>query len=422
MINNFMDDISVADPEIHNVLVNELNRGREGLEMIASENYVSKAILQTNGSVLTNKYSEGFPSKRYYGGNEFIDIAENLAIERAKELFDVEFANVQPHSGSQANMEAYFALLDLGDTILSMQLDHGGHLTHGHKVSFSGKFYDFQFYGVDEESHVLNMDDVMKRAKEVKPKVILTGYSAYPREIDFKGFQEVAQEVDAILMADIAHIAGLIAGKEHMSPSPYCDVITTTTHKTLRGPRGAMIMGKADFEMPVQKAVFPGMQGGPMDMIIAGKAVCFKEALDPNFKEYAKNIKKNASALADSLLENGARLISGGTDNHLILMDISPYGVGGKDAEKALDSVGIFTNKNMIPFDTRSPFDPSGIRVGTAALTTRGLGTNEMKEIGELMVKTFKNISESSVLKDIKSSVHQICSNYPLYPGFELLS
>ncbi len=416
-----MNDISVADPDIHQVLINELDRGRQGLEMIASENYVSKAILQTNGSVLTNKYSEGYPSKRYYGGNEFIDVAENLAIDRAKELFDVDFANVQPHSGSQANMETYFGMLELGESILSMKLDHGGHLTHGHKVSFSGKFYDFSFYGVDAETHVLNMDDVMKKAKEVKPKLILTGYSAYSREIDFKAFREIADEVGALLMADIAHIAGLVAGKEHMNPAPYCDVITTTTHKTLRGPRGAMIMGKEEFEVPIAKSVFPGMQGGPMDMIIAGKAVCLKEALQPEFKEYAKNIKKNARALADSLLESGTQIVSGGTDNHLILIDMSNYGIGGKIAENTLDKVGIFTNKNMIPFDTRSPFDPSGIRLGTAALTTRGLGVNEMKEIGELISKTLSNIDKPDVHNSVKSSVNQICSNHPLYPGFELL-
>ncbi|OLS26053.1 MAG: Serine hydroxymethyltransferase [Candidatus Heimdallarchaeota archaeon LC_2] len=421
MIKNFMDDISIADPDIHQVLIDELDRGRQGLEMIASENYVSKAILQTNGSVLTNKYSEGYPSKRYYGGNEYIDVAENLAIDRAKELFGVDFANVQPHSGSQANMEAYFAILDLGDSILSMQLDHGGHLTHGHKVSFSGKFYDFSFYGVDKETHLLNMDDVMKKAKEVKPKVILTGYSAYSREIDFKAFREIADEVDALLMADIAHIAGLVAGKEHMNPAPYCDVITTTTHKTLRGPRGAMIMGKEEFEVPVAKSVFPGMQGGPMDMIIAGKAVCFKEALGPEFKEYAKNIKKNARALADSLQENGTQIVSGGTDNHLILIDLSNYNLGGKLAENTMDEVGIFANKNMIPFDTRSPFDPSGIRLGTAALTTRGLGVNEMKEIGELISKTLSNTENPKILNAIEASVRQICDLHPLYPGFDLL-
>lgn len=416
-----MDDISVVDPDIHQVLINELNRGRQGLEMIASENYVSKAILQTNGSVLTNKYSEGYPSKRYYGGNEYIDIAETLAIERAKKLFDVEFANVQPHSGSQANMEAYFAVLELGDSILSLQLDHGGHLTHGHKVSFSGKFYDFSFYGVDKETHILDMDDVMKRAKEVKPKMILTGYSAYSREIDFKAFREIADEVGALLMADIAHIAGLVAGKEHMSPAPYCDIITTTTHKTLRGPRGAMIMGREEFEVPVAKSVFPGMQGGPMDMIIAGKAVCFNDALKPEFMEYAKNIKRNAKALAESLLENGTDIVSGGTDNHLILIDLSNYNLGGKKAENVLDTVGIFTNKNMVPYDTRGPFDPSGIRLGTAALTTRGLGTLEMKEIGELISKSFDNIDNQEVLNSVKSTVLQICEKNPLYPGFELL-
>jgi len=417
----FMADIESADKEIYNVLLNELDRGRKGLEMIASENYVSKAILQATGSVLTNKYSEGYPKKRYYGGNEFIDVAESLAIERAKELFGVEFVNVQPHSGSSANMEAYFALLDLGDPILGMRLDHGGHLTHGHSVNFSGQFYKFSSYGLDPETERIDMDAVRKKAIEEKPKLILAGFSAYPRQLDFKAFKEIADEVGAILMADIAHIAGLVAGKAHPDPAPYCDVITTTTHKTLRGPRGAMIMGKTDYETPVAKAVFPGMQGGPLDHVTAGKAICFKEALQPEFKDYASNVIKNAQALAASLMENGSKLISSGTDNHLILIDISQYDLGGKVAEKSLDNVGIFTNKNVIPNETRSPFDPSGIRLGTAALTTRGLGTTEMREIGELIPKTLQNIGNEVTLANVKEVVAQICGKHPLYPEFTLL-
>jgi len=421
MNGRFMSDIMNVDPEIYTVLLNELNRGRDGLEMIASENYVSKAVLQAAGSVLTNKYSEGYPSKRYYGGNEFIDIAENLAIDRAKQLFGAEYVNVQPHAGSQANMETYFALLNLGDTILGMSLDHGGHLTHGHKVNFSGQFYKFSSYGVDPETKMLDMDVVRKRALEEKPKLILAGFSAYSRTLDFKAFKEIADEVGAILMADIAHIAGLVAGKVHPDPIPYCDVVTTTTHKTLRGPRGAIIMAKEAHGTAINKAVFPGMQGGPLEHIIAAKAVCFKEALDPSFKEYAQKVINNAKFLADSLLDQDAEVISGGTDNHLLLIDISKYGIGGKIAEKTLDGVGIFTNKNMIPFDQRTPFDPSGIRIGTAALTTRGLGKNEMIEIGELFVQTLVNIENKEKLQKIKENVAEICNNYPLYPEFEYL-
>lgn len=421
MDKEFLDDISIADPEIHDVLIKELNRSRTGLELIASENYVSKSVLQAMGSVLTNKYSEGYPNKRYYGGNEFIDISENLAIDRAKELFGAEFVNVQPHAGSQANMETYFALLELGDPILSMSLDHGGHLTHGHGVNFSGKFYNFSSYGVEKDTHLIDMDMVRKKALETKPKLLLTGFSAYPRELDFKAFREIADEVGALLMADIAHIAGLIAGKQHPDPVPYCDVITTTTHKTLRGPRGAMIMGKAEFEVPINKAVFPGMQGGPLDHVIAAKAVSFKEALRPEFKDYSARVKTNAKRLADSLMSHGADLVSGGTDNHLVLLDLEQYGLGGKKAEHTLDEVGIFTNKNMIPFDTRSPFDPSGIRIGTAALTTRGLGGNEMDEIGGLMVRTLKNVDNKENLNKIRLEILQICDKYPLYDGFTLL-
>ncbi|MHA2252726.1 MAG: serine hydroxymethyltransferase [Candidatus Kariarchaeaceae archaeon] len=416
-----MADVEQVDQEIYNVIMSELNRGRSGLEMIASENYVSKAVLQATGSVLTNKYSEGYPNRRYYGGNEFIDISESLAISRAKELFGAEFVNVQPHSGSQANMETYFALLELGDPILAMSLDHGGHLTHGHTVSFSGHFYKFSSYGVDEETKLLDMDEVRKKALEVKPKLILAGYSAYSRNLDFKAFRDIADEVGALLMSDIAHIAGLVAVKEHPDPIPFCDVTTTTTHKTLRGPRGAMIMGKDEYKAPINKAVFPGMQGGPLDHVIAGKAICFKEALQPDFKQYAINIKKNAKALAESLIENGANVITGGTDNHMMLVDLTSYGIGGKQAENTLDKVGIFTNKNMIPFDKRTPFDPSGIRIGTPALTTRGLGTVQMKEIGELVAKTLKNVDNEPILGQIKQDVDQICSAFPLYPDFELL-
>ncbi len=418
----FMRDIKDTDPEIYEVLRNELNRGRHGLEMIASENYVSKAVLQAMGSVLTNKYSEGYPHKRYYGGNEFVDISETLAINRAKELFGVDFVNVQPHAGSQANMETYFALLELGDPILAMSLDMGGHLTHGHHVNFSGKFYKFSSYGVDKETHRIDMDEVRKIALEKKPKLILAGFSAYPREIDFKAFREIADEVGAYLMADIAHIAGLIAAKEHPDPAPYCDVITTTTHKTLRGPRGAIIMGKSEYELKINKAVFPGMQGGPLDHVIAAKAVAFKEALQPDFKEYAHQIKLNAKALADGLMEHGVELSTNGTDNHLLLIDLTKYNIGGKQAEKTLDEVGIFTNKNMIPYDTRSPFDPSGIRIGTPALTTRGLKTSEMKEIAELIAKTLQNIDKQEVLNKVKDEVTELCKEFPLYPDFAYLS
>jgi len=416
-----MDHVKDVDPDIYNVLNKELQRGRNGLEMIASENYTSRAVMQVTGSVLTNKYSEGYPKKRYYSGNEFVDVAESLAIDRARELFDVNFVNVQSHSGSSANMEAYFAMLELGDPILAMSLDHGGHLTHGHHVNFSGKFYDFTHYSVDKETHRLDMDLVRKKALEVEPKMIVAGFSAYPRELDFKAFREIADEVGAYLLSDIAHIAGLVAGGEHPSPFPHSDVVTTTTHKTLRGPRGAIIMtNNEDYAKKINSAVFPGMQGGPLDHVIAAKAVAFKEALKPDFKQYAREIKENATALASSLMEHGADLSTDGTDNHLVLMDISHYGIGGKRAEQVLDEVGIFTNKNMIPFDTRSPFDPSGIRIGTPALTTRGLGTTEMTEIGELIVKTLKNHDNSAILEEVKQSVNQICNAYPLYPDLKV--
>lgn len=418
---NLMNDTSVIDPDIHNVLLSELERGRNGLEMIASENYASKAVMQVTGSILTNKYSEGYPGKRYYSGNEFVDIAENLAIDRAKKLFNTKYVNVQPHSGSTANMEVYFALLKLGDPILAMSLDHGGHLTHGHFVNFSGKFYNFEHYSVDEKTHLIDMDEVHKLAKETQPKMIIAGFSAYPRQLDFKHFKEIADDIGAYLLSDIAHISGLVAGGTHPSPFPYSDVVTTTTHKTLRGPRGAIIMtDHEEISKKVNSAVFPGMQGGPLENVIAAKAVAFKEALDPSFKNYAKDIIENSKSLATSLVENGAKISTDGTDNHLVLMDISMYDIGGKIAEHTLDQVGIFTNKNMIPFDKRSPFDPSGIRIGTPALTTRGLNTSDMGFIGELIVNALQNHNNTEKLNSIKSQVQELSNKYPLYPELKI--
>jgi glycine hydroxymethyltransferase len=426
-----LENLRKVDPEVAEAIKNELERERNGVEMIASENFVSRAVMEATGTVLTNKYSEGYPSKRYYGGNEFIDVTEQLAIDRAKKLFGAEHANVQPHSGSQANAEAYFALLNLGDKILSMNLAHGGHLTHGSPVSFSGKFYKVDFYGVEKETGMMDMDAVRKKALEFKPKLLLTGFSAYPRSIDFKAFREIAEEVDAYLLGDIAHIAGLCAAKIHPDPTPHCDVITTTTHKTLRGPRGALILCKEEDRLKekfhpdskknlarmINSAVFPGMQGGPLDHIIAAKAVAFKEALQPSFVEYQKQIVKNAKALAETLMENGMHLVSGGTDNHLILMDVTKVGVSGKQAENALDTVNIFTNKNMIPFDERSPFDPSGIRIGTPALTTRGFKEEDMKIIGECIAKVLKNIDDKGIKEKVKETISELCKKYPLYEG-----
>jgi glycine hydroxymethyltransferase len=418
-----MKHLKDVDPDVYIATMNELDRGRTGLEMIASENYVSRAILQTVGSVFTNKYSEGYPAKRYYGGNEFVDIIENLAITRAKELFGVNYVNVQPHSGSQSNMAVYFALLQPGDPILSMSLDHGGHLTHGHKVNFSGKLYTIHPYFVNEKTHIIDMDALRKKALEVKPKIILAGFSSYPRDLDFKQFKEIASEVGAVLMADIAHIAGLVAAKEvTIDPAPYCDVITTTTHKTLRGPRGAIIMTREqELATKIDKSVFPGMQGGPLEHVIAGKAVCFKEASTPEYKTYIRQVKKNAKALAESLLKHGANVITEGTDNHLVLMDITPFDMGGKKAENTLDFVHIFTNKNVIPFDKRTPFDPSGIRLGSPALTTRGLAESDFTAIGEYIVKALKMADDRTALNRIKDDVLKLCDRYPLYPDLQIL-
>lgn len=420
MTNLMMRHIKDSDPEIYNVLNKELERERSGAEMIASENFVSRAVLQAAGSVLTNKYSEGYPTKRYYSGNEFIDQSETLAIERAKKLFSCDHANVQPHSGSSANMQAYFALLELRDKILGFDLGCGGHLTHGHPVNFSAKFYTFGHYVVDEKTQLIDMDIVRKKAEEFKPKILLSGFSAYPRTLNFKEFGEIAKDIGAYHMADIAHIAGLVAAGIHQNPVPFADVVTTTTHKTLRGPRGAMIMCKEEHKKNIDKAVFPGMQGGPLDHIIAAKAVAYGEALTSEFKDYASSVVKNAKVLAESLMENGVNLVTGGTENHLLLLDLTNQGIGGKTAETALDSVHIFTNKNMIPFDKRSPVDPSGIRIGTAALTTRGFGTDEMKVIAGCIAKTLKYHSDTDKLAKIKSEVLDVCSKYPLYPELKV--
>jgi len=412
---------------VHSVVVDEHRRQQMGAELIASENYVSRAVMQAMGSVLTNKYSEGYPGKRYYGGNEHVDISENLAIERAKKLFGAEHANVQPHAGSQANMESYFALLELKDKILGMDLAHGGHLTHGSHVNFSGKFYNFVSYGVEKETMRLDMDSVRKVAKREQPKLILSGFSAYPRKLDFKEFQEIAEEVGAYHMADIAHIAGMCATGLHQNPVPYCDVVTTTTHKTLRGPRGAIIMSKVEDRLrpddkknlarKIDSAVFPGMQGGPLDHVIAAKAVAFGEALKPDFASYQEQILKNAKVLAETLLDNGIDLISNGTDNHLMLIDLTKTGLGGKEVEKALDEVHIFTNKNMIPFDERSPFNPSGIRIGTPALTTRGMKADEMRMLGVWISKVVKRPQDPYLKEKVKAEVLDLCRKFPIYEG-----
>lgn len=411
----FMSNLKSFDPEVFTAIENEKQRQNNGLELIPSENFVSKAVLEALGSVMTNKYSEGYPSKRYYGGNQFVDVVESLAIQRAKQLFGAEHVNVQPYSGSPANIEAYFALLAFGDKIMGMNLAHGGHLTHGHKVNFSGKAYNFVQYGVDSETHLLDYDVIRKLALEEKPKLILSGATAYPRHIDFSKFQEIADEVGAITMADISHIAGLVVGEVHQSPFPFTDVVTTTTHKTLRGPRGAMIMCKEKYAQQIDKAVFPGMQGGPHDHVNAAKAVAFKEAMQPEFKDYAAQIVKNAKALAASLMSEGIDVVTGGTDNHLILADLTNLAVTGKHAEAALDLANITVNKNMVPYDKRSPFDPSGIRLGTPAITTRGMKESDMKLIGQLIAKVIKNHERMEIIENVRQDVVELTSHFPLY-------
>jgi glycine hydroxymethyltransferase len=409
---NYLKD---KDPEIYKAIVSEKERQMEGIELIPSENLVSQSVLEAMGSIATNKYSEGYPHKRYYGGNEVIDVIEDLAIERLKSLFGAEHANVQPLSGSPANMAVYFAMMEVGDTFMGMKLTEGGHLTHGHPVNFSGKLYNCEQYGVDKETERLDMDIIRKKAIETKPKILLSGYTAYPREIPFKEFREIADEVGAFCMADIAHIAGLCAAGVHENPVPYFDAVTTTTHKTLRGPRGAAIMCKEEFAQKIDKAVFPGLQGGPHDHINAAKAVAFKEAAEPEFKEYAKQIVKNARALAETLTSEGLRLVSGGTDNHLMLVDVTPKGLSGKEAEGALEKAAIYCNKNTIPFDTRSPWDPSGIRIGTPVLTTRGMKETHMQEVGKFISKAIDNAKDDSKLAEIRKEVNEFCKEFPFY-------
>lgn len=412
-----LENLFRDDREIYDAIEAERKRQNEGIELIASENFVSKSVLEAAGSVMTNKYAEGYPDKRYYGGCECVDIVEKIAIERAKEIFDVKYVNVQPHSGSQANMGVYKALLNLGDVILGMRLDHGGHLTHGKNVNFSGKDYTVYSYSVRKEDEYIDYDEVEKIAMEVKPKLIVAGASAYPRVIDFKKFREVADKVGAYLMVDMAHIAGLVAAGEHPSPIPYAHVVTTTTHKTLRGPRGGVIMtNDEEIAKKIDKAIFPGIQGGPLMHIIAAKAVAFKQALSPEFKEYQHQIVKNAKALAEVLEKGGLRLVSGGTDNHMILVDLkSSKGLTGQAVEKALDKAGITVNKNGIPYDTEKPMVTSGIRIGTPAVTTRGMKEKEMEEIGNFILETIENINDDKKLSEIKERVKELCLRFPLY-------
>ncbi len=407
--------LAVSDPEVYKTIVAEKERQMHVIELIASENLVSKAVLEAMGTVLTNKYAEGYPAHRYYGGCEVVDITENLARDRAKQLFGAEHANVQPHSGAQANTGVYFAAIKPGDTVLGMNLSHGGHLTHGSPVNISGKYFNFVAYGVDKDTERINYDEVRKAAIEAKPKLIVAGASAYPRIIDFPKFREIADEVGALLMVDMAHIAGLVAAGLHPSPVPYAQFVTTTTHKTLRGPRGGMILCTSEWATPIDKGIFPGIQGGPLMHIIAAKAVAFKEALEPSFKEYQTQIVKNAQVLAEELVKNGFRLVSGGTDNHLMLVDLTPKGITGRAAEVALDKVGITVNKNGIPFDTKKPTVTSGIRIGTPAITTRGMKEADMKIVASLIDRCLSNIEDEAVQKKVAAEVKELTAKHPFY-------
>ena len=406
--------LAANDPEVWSAVADEIERQHDGLELIASENYTSPAIMQAAGSVLTNKYAEGYSGRRYYGGCEYVDVVENLARDRAKQLFGAEAANVQPHSGSQANMAIYLAALEPGDTVLGLDLAHGGHLTHGMKLNFSGMMYNFISYGVRREDHRLDFDQIAKLAKEHKPKLIVAGASAYPREIPHARFAEIASDVGAKLMVDMAHYAGLVAAGLHDNPVPVADYVTSTTHKTLGGPRGGLCLSKKEHAKTLNSRVFPGMQGGPLMHIIAAKAVCFGEALQPEFKVYAQQVIENASTLAESLASGGLSLVSGGTDNHLVLVDVTPLGVGGRLAEEALDACGITVNKNMIPFDERKPVDPSGIRVGTPALTSRGMGTDELRAVGRWMLEALRAPEDSTVHVRIRKEVSELCQDFPV--------
>ena len=410
-----MSFLEKVDPEVAQAIGLETRRQAGKLELIASENFVSEAVLAAQGSIMTNKYAEGYPGKRYYGGCEFVDIVESLAIDRCKKLFGAEHVNVQPHSGTQANMAVYFAAVQPGDTILGMNLSHGGHLSHGSPANFSGKLYKIIPYGVSKDSETINFDEVEKLAKEHKPKMIIVGASAYPRLLDFNRFRQIADEVGAVIMADIAHVAGLVATGLHPSPIPVCEYVTSTTHKTLRGPRGGLIMCKEAYAKTLNSRVFPGMQGGPLMHIIAAKAVAFKEALLPEFSQYQIQILKNAQAMADELKNQGFRLVSGGTDNHLMLVDLTTKGVTGKDAQEALDLAAITINKNGIPFDTQGPQITSGIRIGTPAVTTRGMKEKEMRLIATYIADVIKNINDDHKIKAVAEKVKNLCAQFPLY-------
>ncbi|WP_127160851.1 serine hydroxymethyltransferase [Veillonella sp. VA137] len=410
-----MSYVKQQDPKVQEMIELELGRQRNKLEMIASENFVSQAVMEAQGSVLTNKYAEGYPHKRYYGGCEYVDMVEELAIERAKQLFGAEHVNVQPHSGSQANFGVYFALLEPGDTIMGMNLSHGGHLTHGSPVNVSGKYFNIIPYGVDAETGRIDYEEMRKIAQEHKPKMIIGGGSAYSRQIDFKTMADIAHEVGAIFMVDMAHFAGLVAAGLHPNPVEYADIVTTTTHKTLRGPRGGMIMCKEEYAKAIDKSIFPGIQGGPLMHVIAAKAVAFGEALQPEFKEYAKQVIVNAQTLAEALQQEGFTIVSGGTDTHVLLVDLRTVGLTGKVAEHVLDEVGITCNKNTIPFDPESPFVTSGIRLGTPALTTRGLNAEDMKEIASIISSVLKQPEDTAVLAEAKQRVAALCEKYPMY-------
>ncbi|HXM23798.1 MAG TPA: serine hydroxymethyltransferase [Terriglobales bacterium] len=414
--NNMSRPLYEADPEVAAAIDNEVRRQHEGLELIASENFVSEAVLEAMGSVFTNKYAEGYPGKRYYGGCEFADIVENLARDRAKQLFGAEHANVQPHAGSQANMEAYSAVLQPGDTILGLNLAHGGHLTHGFHLNFSGKTYRIVPYGVTKETETIDYDDLEKLAEKERPKMIIGGGSAYSRIIDFVRMRQIADKIGALYLVDMAHFAGLVAGGAHPSPVPHAHIVTSTTHKTLRGPRAGMILCKQEFAAAIDKVVFPGMQGGPLVHIIAAKAVCFREAMQPDFRDYARQVVANAKVLADALAAEGFRIISGGTDTHLMLVDVFSKGMLGSEAEKALDQAGITVNKNAIPFDTNPPMKPSGIRIGTPALTTRGMKEAEMRQVGRWISEALHHRTDAAVLGKIRKQVLELADTFPLYP------
>ena len=409
-----MNFVELEDPAIWSSIAAEQTRQAEGLEMIASENFTSPAVMQAVGSVLTNKYAEGYPGRRYYGGCEFVDKVEDLARDRAKQLFGAEHVNVQPHSGSQANSAVYLAAIKPGDTVLAFDLAHGGHLTHGMRLNSSGILYRFVHYGVRQDDHLLDFDQIVRLAREHKPKLIVAGASAYPREIPHERFAEIANEVGAKLLVDMAHYAGLVAAGVHNSPVPYADFVTSTTHKTLRGPRGGIAMCRAEHAKDLDRAVFPGTQGGPLMHVVAGKAIAFAEAIKPDFKEYAEQVVANAQVLAQSLANGGVKLVSGGTDNHLMLVDVTPLGLGGKLAEEALDCCGITCNKNMIPYDERKPVDPSGIRLGTPALTTRGMGTDEMEQVGSWILQVLKSPEDKQVIESTRREVSELADQYPV--------